>query len=69
MNPCSTNKYNYTEADVQEAILAYKLGNYPSVRSAAIAFGVPSTTLHNRMAGQRTRQKSHEHPQILSDSE
>jgi hypothetical protein len=69
MNIPTTNRHVYNETDIQQAISAYKAGQFRSVRSTAIAFSIPSTTLHNRMVGRKTRQKSYEHAQNLSDTE
>lgn len=69
MNITTTNKHVYTEADIQSAISAYKTGQYSSIRSLAIAFCVPYTTLYYRMPGLTTRQKSYENAQNLLDAE
>jgi len=69
MNISTTNKRIHNETNVQKAIAAYQEGIFSSVRSAALAFDVPPTTLYYRMSGRITRQKAHEHAQNLSDTE
>jgi helix-turn-helix, Psq domain len=53
-------------ARIDDALEAYKLGNYKSYRAAARAFDVSKTTLIERAKGRTTRNLAHEDQQILS---
>jgi hypothetical protein len=56
------------EAKVQAAILAFQNKEYKSVRAAALAFSVPSPTVHDRLAGRLSRSHAYESAQILSNT-
>ena len=55
---------SYTEVDIEAAIMEVYEGR--SVRKAAIAHGIPYTTLSDRLRGAQTRIASHVHQQRLS---
>src|SRR4051812_3040727 len=59
----------YSEHDMQNALSAYRKGEYTSIRDAARAFNIPFTTLRERLAGRTTRHVAHESAQILSNAE
>jgi DDE superfamily endonuclease/Tc5 transposase DNA-binding domain/helix-turn-helix, Psq domain len=64
-NPLATEK----EAQYQEAITAIRKGRH-TCHSAAIAFGLPRSTLYDRVnGGKQPRNVSHESQQILSHAE
>ena len=42
------------DAKVQAAILAFQNKEYKSVRAAPLAFSVPPSTVHDRLAGELT---------------
>jgi hypothetical protein len=42
---------NYTQEDVNRAYEAYVSGKVPSIRQASIIFGVPNTTLSDKIRG------------------
>jgi len=69
MNTSTPNKLVYTEADVQKAISTLRERQHTSIRRAARAFGIPYTTLWNRMAGHTSRFIAHESEQVLSNAE
>lgn len=54
---------------VDDALRAYKSGDYKSYRTAARAFDVSRTTLTERANGRNPRNLSHEDQQILSAEE
>ena len=54
---------------IDDALEAYKSGNYKSYRAAARAFDVSKTTLMERAKGRITRNLAHEDQQILSAEE
>jgi len=58
-----------SEADIQTALLAYRAGNFSSIRAAAGAFSVPYTTLRHRIAGRTSRSHAYESAQILLNIE
>jgi hypothetical protein len=54
----------YTEEDVQDALYAWAHEQYTSISKCAAYFGIPRTTLQNRVSGTRTRievQEAHQH--------
>jgi hypothetical protein len=60
---------SYTEEDVTNALNALVNGEYRSTRRAALAFGIPSSTLHNRRRKPKSRKESHVSQQILTPIE
>ena len=54
------------EAAIELAIQDYHAGVYKSQRAAAKAYGVPRTTLQDRLKGTPNRATSHQHQQRLS---
>jgi hypothetical protein len=60
---------SYTEEDVTNALNASVNGEYKSIRKAAIAFQIPSSTLHNRRKKSKSRTKSHVSQQLLAPIE
>jgi hypothetical protein len=60
---------SYTEEDVQNAIAAYRNGDYPSISKIASIFSIPTSTLQDRLKKAKTRIQSHEKQQILSSIE
>ena len=59
----------YTEEDVTNALNALVNGEYQSIRKAAIAFQIPSSTLHDRRKRSKSRTESHVSQQLLSPIE
>ena len=58
------------EKQINNAILAFRKGNYPSISATAVAFDLPKSTLAYRMSGQRvSRQKAHVDRQLLTEVE
>ena len=57
------------ESSIHKAISDFKLGVYPSLRAAAIAFSIPIQTLRDRMKGVTSRSAAHEYRQALSPAE
>ena len=55
---------NYTEEAIQRALNA--VANGMSQKKAGLEFGVPRSTLQNRINGILSRQEAHEHEQRLS---
>jgi hypothetical protein len=60
---------SYTEEDVNNALNALVNGEYRSIRQAALAFGIPSLTLHNRRRKSKSRKESHVSQQLLTPIE
>ena len=60
---------SYTEEDIQDAIAAYKRGDYPSISRTSAIFNIPSSTLGNRLRKVKTRNQGHEKQQLLSTTE
>ena len=60
---------SYTEEDVTNALNALVNGEYKSIRKAAIAFQIPSSTLRNRRKKSKSRTESHVSQQILTPIE
>jgi hypothetical protein len=56
----------YTEEDVTNALNALVNSEYRSICQAALAFGIPSSTLHNRRRKPKSRKESHISQQILT---
>ncbi|ODQ70192.1 hypothetical protein LIPSTDRAFT_6280 [Lipomyces starkeyi NRRL Y-11557] len=63
------SKGDQSEEKIQKAIVALEKKEFPSIRSAAHHFEVFKSTLTARMAGAKSRTKSHETYQILSNVE
>ena len=57
---------SYTEEDVTNALNALVNGEYQSIRKAAIAFQIPSSTLHDRRKKSESRTESHVSQQLLT---
>jgi hypothetical protein len=57
------------EIDLTEAMLEFKAGNFRSIRSAASAYGLPYTTLRDRLRGAQSRQEAHRNQQLLTMEE
>ena len=55
-----------TEQSIQDALLAYSSGEYPSIRAAATAYGVDRMTLARRLKGGNTRREARVSQQTLS---
>jgi len=54
---------------VQKALADYHSKKYDSISRAAIAYGIPKSTLIHRVQGRRDRITAHQHVQILSPEE
>jgi hypothetical protein len=65
----SSKRQAISEANVQAAILAYRKGEYTSIRATARTFNVSYATLHARLSGRTSRSHAHESAQILSKPE
>ena len=50
---------SYTEEDVTNALNALANGEYKSIRKAAIAFQIPSSTLRDQRKKSKSRTESH----------
>jgi hypothetical protein len=59
----------YDEEDLQAAIAAYKRRDYASISRTSRVFGVPRSTLRERVFERKTRIQSHLKQQILSPIE
>jgi hypothetical protein len=57
------------EANIENALQAFKEGKFRSLRAAAREFGVPPTTLDRRAKGATSRRTSNEHNQACSPAE
>ncbi|RAL66868.1 hypothetical protein DID88_007650 [Monilinia fructigena] len=64
-----SSNHNESEDNIQKAIESLKNKRFTSIRSAAIHFKIPKSTLTNRMAGRQSRSQSHESFQKLSNAE
>jgi len=60
---------SYTEEDIQNAIAAYRRGDYASISRTSAIFKIPSSTLQYLLLGRKTRNQSHEKQQLLSTIE
>ena len=60
---------SYTEEDIQNAIAAYRRGDYASISRTLAIFKIPSLTLQYRLLDRKTRNQSHEKQQLLSTIE
>ena len=60
---------SYTEEDVTNALNALVNGKYKSIRKAAIAFQIPSSTLRDRRKKSKSRTESHVSQQLLAPIE
>jgi hypothetical protein len=60
---------SYTEEDVTNALNALVNGEYKSIRKAAIAFQIPSSTLRDRRKKSKSRTESHISQQLLTPIE
>ena len=58
-----------SRSKIQSAIIAYKAGEYTSIRACATAYSIPYRTLHYRLSGRNSRSYAHEPMQILSNAE
>ena len=56
----------YTKEDVTNALNALANGEYKSIRKAAIAFQIPSSTLRDRRKKSKSRTESHVSQQLLT---
>ena len=56
---------DYIEQDIQDALAKYHRGGH-SIRSISQEFGIPRTTLQNRLYGHQTHSTAAEHLQTLS---
>jgi len=52
--------------DIQEAKHAYRSGLEPSIRAAALTYGIPYGTLRDRLRGAQPRSAAHEKEQLLT---
>lgn len=57
------------EDAIGRAIRAYRSGQYPSIRQAAMSQGIAYETLRGRLQGRQSRRKAHELDQTLEDAE
>jgi hypothetical protein len=57
----------YTEEDVTNALNALVNGEHKSVRKAAIAFQIPSSTLRDRRKKSKSRTESHVSQQLVNN--
>ena len=57
---------SYTKEDVTIALNALVNGKYKSIRKAAIAFQIPSSTLHDQHKKSKSRTESHFSQQLLT---
>ena len=57
---------SYTEEDVTNALNELVNGEYKSIRKVAIAFQIPSSTLHDRRKKSKSRTESHVSQQLLT---
>jgi hypothetical protein len=60
---------SYTEEDITNAFNTLVNGEYKSICKAAIAFQIPSSTLHNRQKKSKSRTESHVSQQLLTPIE
>ena len=60
---------SYTEEDAQNAIAAYRNGDYPSILRTLAIFNILRITLLRRLKKDTTRIQSYEKQQILSSIE
>ena len=60
---------SYTEEDVTIALNALVNSEYKSIRKAAIAFQIPSSTLYDRRKKSKSRTESHVSQQLLTPIE
>jgi hypothetical protein len=59
----------YSEDTLTTALMAYRNGEYSSVRKCACAFNVPRSTLSHQLSNRTSYVKSHESQQLLSTAE
>ena len=59
----------YSEDTLTTAIVAYRNGEYTSIRKCAYAFSIPYSTLALRLTTRTSRSKSHESQKVLSTTE
>lgn len=57
------------EKFIQLAITEYQNAPKPSLRASAEKYGIPWTTLRDRMNGAQSRRESHRQQQLLSEHE
>ena len=60
---------SYTEEEVQNALAAFRRGDYPTLQHTSTIFNIPSSTLLDRLRKVKTRKQSHEKQQLLSTIE
>ena len=60
---------SYTEEDIQNAIAAYRRGDYASISRTSAIFNIPRITLLFRLKKNKTRKQGHEKQQLLSTIE
>jgi phage portal protein BeeE len=60
---------SYTEEDVTTALNALVNSEYKSIRKAAIAFQIPSSTLYDQQKKSKSRTESHISQQLLTPIE
>ena len=60
---------SYTEEDIQNAVVAYKRGDYASISRTSAIFNIPRTTLLFRLQNNKTRKQGYEKQQLLSTIE
>jgi hypothetical protein len=60
---------SYTEEDIQNAIIAFRRGDYTTLRRTSTIFNIPPSTLSDRLRKVKTRNQSHEKQQLLSTIE
>ena len=60
---------SYTEEDIQNAIIAFRRGDYTTLGRTSTIFNIPPSTLLDRLRKFKTRNQSHEKQQLLSTIE
>ena len=60
---------SYTKEDVTNALNALANSEYKSIRKAAIAFQIPSSTLRDQRKKSKSRTESHVSQQLLTPIE
>ena len=60
---------SYMEEEVQNALAAFRRGDYLTLRRTSTIFNIPSSTLLDRLRKVKTRKQSHEKQQLLSTIE
>ena len=57
------------ESNIQLAMRAFWKSEKPSMREMATKYGIPYSTLRDRLNGAQDRKKSHEHMQLFTEQE